>query len=447
MFNLLKKGVKFIRVNSALLFSLILIIVIPVLIFLISSFLAKSFQEHIDLTLQKQAMMTHSLLSSYVADHYDTPRLLQKRIERLSEQNPGLAQLRVLLPVENNNFEIIASGFPEEIKEELSDTFLTQSWHKNQAIAFLTKEGGIRYWRVMRPFYDLEDGKIGLISIDLSLEDIDSLVVRELKRAYSFAIIAIIFILLLVIHHTRLFQYVNLFNKLRQVDKVKDSFMNMAIHELRSPVVNVKNYISELRRGIGSSINEEAQLDLKRVEISVKRLDSLINDILDVVRIEQGCLSFTPEIISPIEHIKEVVQELSIKAKEKGLKLNLIGEEARGKIKVNTARLKEIAYNLIENAIKYTKKGEVSVIIEEDVKKGKFYIAIKDTGIGVSAEEQKSLFEQFYRVKNRETADIEGTGLGLWTVKNLCQKMKGIILVESIKGVGSKFVLIFPLIK
>jgi len=446
MFNAFREGIKFIRANPSLLLSLFLIIVIPLSIFLLTSFLAKSFQENTDLTLQKEALAIQSIFSPYAFEYHDNPEMLQKTINYLTEQNPDLSQLRVFIPAENDSFKIIASRFPEEKEKELSKTSLTLAWHKNQAIAFLSKEKGIRFWNVIRPFYGPEGEKIGLTSIALSLEQTDNSVAQQLTRAYLFGLIIIVFILLLIIQHTRLFQYVSLFNKLRQIDKTKDSFMNMAVHELRSPVVNIRNYVSELKEEIAPLLDSEKREDLSRIEISVQRLNDLISDILDVVRIEQGRLSFASKVISPVEIINEVKNELAGKARQKGLAIEFDeSQNKEAKIKVNPNRFKEVLYNLVDNAVKYTKKGRVAITTKKDIYKKKFYIVIEDTGIGVSAEEQGRLFERFYRVRNKETIDIGGTGLGLWIVKRLCKKMKGVVLLESIKGVGSKFILIFPL--
>jgi two-component system phosphate regulon sensor histidine kinase PhoR len=103
--------------------------------------------------------------------------------------------------------------------------------------------------------------------------------------------------------------------------------------------------------------------------------------------------------------------------------------------------------NLLENAIKYTFKGNITIRNIIDEGKKRYIIEVQDTGIGISAEDQKRLFEKFYRVKTRETANIPGTGLGLWITKQICEKMNGKIFVESMKGVGTKFTIIFPLIK
>ncbi|MBU3964236.1 HAMP domain-containing histidine kinase [Patescibacteria group bacterium] len=447
MFGILIKGAKFIRKNPSLLFSLLLIIVIPALVFFITSFLAKSFQDNIDLTLQKQAIMIQDVLSPYVLEHYSQPEILQERLKYLAENNSDLKKIRVFVPAEGDNFRIVASNLEEEKDEEISETPLTLAWHKDQAIAFLSREEGIRFWNVISPAYNNAQEKIGMTGIALSLKEADDLVTQGLQKAYIFVTIAIILILSLIIHHTRLFQYVSLFRKLSEIDRAKDSFMNMTVHELRSPVVNIRNYILELKKGIFHLLSSEQKLDLNRIELSVNRFDNLISDVLNVIQIEQGRLSFDSEVVLPWQLINEVVEELRFKIAKKGLKINFIQPGTVDKIMVNPNRFKEVIYNLLDNAIKYTPKGEINIITEINSSKGKFYITIADTGLGISAEDSIHLFERFYRVKNRETADIEGTGLGLWIVKQICAKMDGKILLESIKGVGSKFVLIFPLVK
>jgi signal transduction histidine kinase len=102
---------------------------------------------------------------------------------------------------------------------------------------------------------------------------------------------------------------------------------------------------------------------------------------------------------------------------------------------------------LVENAIKYTKSGKVEVKEWLEKKNRYYYVSVEDTGIGISGEEQKRLFEKFYRAQNPETAEIAGTGLGLWITKSLIERMNGAIAVESIKNVGSKFTISFPAAK
>lgn len=114
-------------------------------------------------------------------------------------------------------------------------------------------------------------------------------------------------------------------------------------------------------------------------------------------------------------------------------------------MKLNPNRLREIIFNLVDNAIKYTFSGQTEISTQQDLSRKKYYIIVQDTGIGIPAEAQKKLFEKFYRVKTRETADIPGTGLGLWISRELTRQMGGDIYFESMEKVGTKFVIIFPL--
>lgn len=449
MFLLLKRGLIFIKKNPALLVSLLLIVIIPLLIFFLSSYLTKNFQENIDLTLQREALTILNVLAPHVYDYYENPEVLQKRMQGIVDQNLDLSHVKVFLPTKDDKFKTIASSDVEDQETMTEKTSLVLAWNKDQAIAFLSREKGVRHWSAIKPFYGPDGRKIGLISLSLSLEQIDALVVREMERAYLIALVSIVFILFLIIQHTHLFRYVSLFNKAREIDKIKDNFMNMAVHELRSPVVNIKNYLLEIKERIFHKLEPSEQEDLSRVEASVSRLNTLITDVLEVIKIEQGNIAFQNKAVVPVEIINATRQELFKKAEKRGLIIKFDENKNKDvKIKADPERLKEVLYNLIDNAIKYAKQGEGGEIIldtKKDTIRRKFYILVEDTGIGISAEEQKRLFQRFYRIKNRETSDVEGTGLGLWIVKRLCKKMKAEILMESIKGVGTKFIIIFPL--
>jgi signal transduction histidine kinase len=139
----------------------------------------------------------------------------------------------------------------------------------------------------------------------------------------------------------------------------------------------------------------------------------------------------------------KVVDTLLPKANEKKIKLTLKNqlEKEQDLIKVDPSRLEQILVNLVGNSIKYTEAGSVEVIVGEEDKKVK--ISVEDTGIGMSSEEKESLFGKFNRIKNEKTSKVEGTGLGLWITKQLTEQMKGDISVESIKGKGSRFFVVF----
>ena len=437
----------FIRTYPGILYSLLLIILIPLIIYYITFFIINSFQENIDYNLQIKALLAGNIFSIFAGEFFFQPEILEKKIRETARENPDIAKLRILKE-EKGEFRIIASQTPEESGKLISDPSLTLSWSQNQIIAHLFREEGVRFWKVTRPFFHPQTGeKLGLITSALSLQRFDALIARSVYFSYLIVIVAIVLILFLVIQHTRLFSFVALAKKLQEIDKMKDEFIRMATHELQSPIINVRGYIGALKEEIEPFLDETQKKYFSRIEISAKNLGNLIEDILEVSRIEQGRLDFTPAKIQPQDIIKEVIEELKLKAEGKGLKLFFEPKDEPFYIEVNPNRFRQILFNLTDNAIKYTFKGGIEIQTKGDFAKGKYYLTIADTGLGISAEAQKKLFQKFYRVKTKEAAEIPGTGLGLWVVNQLCSKMGGRVLLESMEGIGSKFTLIFPLAK
>ena len=446
MISILKKGFDFIKKNPSLLYSLLLIILIPVTLYYNTFSAVSSFQTNLNYELQTKAILAESILSAFISDILENPEILQQKIEKIAKENPEITEIQVILP-EKEKFKIIASKNVEEIGKEISNPAIDFAWSRNQTFVQLTVKEKERFWNVVKPISDPEGKNIGLVSMSMSLKGIDSLVLETVRNLYIILIVAILLSLFLIIQHTQLFKYPIFFKKLQEIDRMKDEFLRMALHELQSPIVNIRGYIESLREEITDLATEEQKEYLSRVSLSAKNLSDLIYDMLEVSRIEQGRLDFTPQKISPQKIIDELIKEFTPKANAKGLKLIFQPKEEPYLINVNPHRFKQILTNLIENAIKYTKKGEIEISTWYSEVKKKYFIAIRDTGLGISAEAQKRLFEKFYRVKTRETAVIPGTGLGLWICKEICQRMGGEILLESMEGVGSKFIIFFPFVK
>ncbi|OGZ07232.1 MAG: hypothetical protein A3C13_04295 [Candidatus Lloydbacteria bacterium RIFCSPHIGHO2_02_FULL_50_11] len=152
-------------------------------------------------------------------------------------------------------------------------------------------------------------------------------------------------------------------------------------------------------------------------------------------------MSFNLQSVDVSEDIAAVIDSFQKLAKDKGLLLSF-DRRTLPLIAVDTDRFRQIMINLVGNAVKYTSKGEVHVTAEairDDVT-----IRISDTGAGISAEDQGKLFQKFFRVRNEETERVTGTGLGLWITNQMVKAMKGTIMVESIRGKGTDFVVSFP---
>ena len=231
--------------------------------------------------------------------------------------------------------------------------------------------------------------------------------------------------------------------QIKEVDKMKDTFVSMASHELRSPLTAIRGNLEFLTEKHEKTMDEESWHFLSNIITSVDRLNALINDILEVSRAEGNRLPMTIAATDPIAIISGSVEEMRAAATRKSLDLRSLLPESLPLVLTDPERLKQILVNLLSNAIKYTSKGSVEVTTA--IEKKMLVITVADTGFGMSSEDQKNLFQKFYRIQNSETKNIVGTGLGLWIVRELARKMRGDITVESIKGVGSHFSVRIPL--
>ena len=247
--------------------------------------------------------------------------------------------------------------------------------------------------------------------------------------------------MVLFFRHSKIIDYTVLYKRLKGIDEMKDDFISMTSHELKTPLTLIRGYAEYV--GESKNITETDKEYVGKIIGAAGRLNALIEDILNVSRLEQGRMKFEMSPLDPNLVIKDVTDSFGDAAEEKGVAL--VSEySAAVSVNVEKDRLQQIAVNLIGNAIKYTERGEVKV--RTYVENGRYFLRVSDSGIGISADEQKNLFTKFYRVRSEQTKNIEGTGLGLWITEHIVKKMNGTITVESIEGVGSHFIVSFPVI-
>ncbi len=231
----------------------------------------------------------------------------------------------------------------------------------------------------------------------------------------------------------------------KRLDEMKTDFINMVVHELRSPLVAIRQMNSVLLEELAGPLNEK-QKDFVNREISrIDELLNLINDLLDVAKIEAGryVQHLVPTDICKI--VEKVVSLMQERARNQGIDL-LYSCENVGLVSADPESIEEVFNNLISNAINYSPDGGKVVVL---VKGRGEYIEIKvsDTGIGIPREEIPKIFDKFYRVKDSKTRRVTGTGLGLYIVKNIIDAHKGSINVESEVGKGTTFVIFLPMAK
>ena len=232
--------------------------------------------------------------------------------------------------------------------------------------------------------------------------------------------------------------------ELEKANRLKSEFLANISHELRTPLNSIIGFSEVLADGLYGEINEKQEKYLGNIHKSGKHLLELINSILDLSKIEAGKMEFNPEKISFRSAAKEVENVLKPLAMKKGIDLSFSIEESLDEIVGDRLKLKQILYNLLGNAIKFTPdKG--SVMLEAKKDEENVTVVIKDTGIGIKEEELDLIFESFRQADGSHSRDFEGTGLGLTLTRKFIDMHGGWIRAESVEGDGSSFIFTLPL--
>lgn len=373
-----------------------------------------------------------------------SPDVLREHMKTIASQNQTIVEFSILEEVAPQTwYTIVSLNKEEEYLPHEGYGIVLGLASNDPGNSYTTQEyeGSERYFRTARAI--VKDGEIqGVIVTRQSLSEADLQIAKSIRDASIMLGVVLLFLMGLFFKHARIIDYTVLYKKLKELDQLKDDFISMTSHELRTPLTAIRGYVELLEQKDEVRTVDGKQF-LERINTSAEELDQLISDILDVTRLEQGRLSFTPTTIDPKSIMEEVVSSLMFKAKEKGLVLKTLFEH-QATIVADPVRLKQVMVNIIGNAVKYTKKGEIVARVYSN--NNRLYLRVSDTGIGMSAEAQRRLFEKFYRADSSEVQREVGTGLGLWITKQLVEKMGGTISVESIEGVGSHIVVSFPLV-
>lgn len=240
----------------------------------------------------------------------------------------------------------------------------------------------------------------------------------------------------------------------RAEEKGQAEFISTASHEMRTPVAAIEGYLGLALNPQTAVIDDKARLYLLKAHESARHLGQLFQDLLDISKAEDGRLNNKPSIIDVPAFVRNMIDTFQSQAAEKSLTL-IYGPDATPSstptitpvyyANVDPTHFQEIVSNLLSNAIKYTKEGTVKVDIKGDEEH--VYVCVKDSGIGIPAEDLPHMFQKFYRVDNTDTREIGGTGLGLYLSRRLAESMDGHLTVDSTYGEGSTFTLEVPRVK
>lgn len=234
--------------------------------------------------------------------------------------------------------------------------------------------------------------------------------------------------------------------ELKKIELIKSQFVSMVAHELKTPIVAVQGFLKIIN---DKNLNVPEKQQSEYIDRSIVRLKSLldlVNDLLDISRMELKTKQREIEELDIKEVMESTIQFLEIELKKKEIDINLNYEDEVPRLKADRSEITRVFTNILSNAIKYNKeKGK----IDTSIYKADHFLVIKisDTGIGLKPEEKERLFHEFYRAKNEKTRGISGTGLGLTIVKQIIDAYHGKIDVESKFGEGSTFTIYLPINK
>ncbi len=252
--------------------------------------------------------------------------------------------------------------------------------------------------------------------------------------------------------------------KLEKLERLKSEFISIVSHELRTPLTAIKNSLEICLSGKAGDVSSIMDKFLNMAKRNVTRLSGIINDLLDLSKVEAGKMDFKFEklnINTPVEFMKNTFENV---AKEKNIDLVFEKEENIDETYIDTQRIEQVMSNLISNAIKFTNEGGKIIVKTENIKESEidktiligeekpvFYdnyikVSVKDSGIGIAQEDLKKVFDQFQQIENSLNRKNGGTGLGLPIAKQLIEAHRGFIWVESELNIGTTFSFVIPVL-
>jgi len=232
----------------------------------------------------------------------------------------------------------------------------------------------------------------------------------------------------------------------KEVERLKNELISTVSHELRTPLTTMKEFVSIISDGIAGPVSGDQREYLSIIMSNMNRLGRMINDLLDISKLEAGRMDLKKRLVDPLLLIKDQLATFRPEAENKKINLSAELPEKLPQLYIDSDRLSQVLANLIANALKFTPEGGSVTIQAEELEEG-IQIAVMDTGVGIAKENFSKLFDRFQQIDRKPGPGAKGTGLGLAISKSIIELHKGKIWVESEIGKGSKFTFILPKIE
>lgn len=456
-----------------LIYAIAIIIAVPAIIVINTIYLGNQAREDFVTEARRKADIVNQSVAISAKQLIKTGNTesLNGYLDEFSDQSPTLKDVYVA-GINDDSIDIIASnkeGYKLSDHQEQSINFAIETCktivrNKNELQSVNSSESvkidcpgvaskGVSYdnngnktntWEVTTPVLNEDYDIVAVAASTITTADADELLDNTFFRSYIFLAISVLIVVALLVHHFKLAGYSQLLAKQKEINQTLSDFLSVATHELKAPTSIIKGYISNVTDGTFGEVSKDVKAQLFVALNQTDRLNSLVQDLLNVSRVEQGRIQYEITTVDLNATIGAIVENYRANALEKNIVL-IYKPEGVSLVKADAGRAQEIFTNLIDNSIKYTPSG--SVTITHEANKQYLITKIRDTGLGISAENRKRLFQRFYRVQTEQTKTISGTGLGLWIIKQYIEAMGGKIEVDSLVGSGTEFIVYLPINK
>lgn len=426
-----------VRSNTKLVFVVVVLFIFPLLFILLLQQFDQVATANVQTAEFKRTDALHDAMAAMLETTADTNMI--SFLAKVLSDSSDIAALRVYKMSPEGFATIAASGNTLEIgsTSTLSTVLQLGKVEPGQTFSIPLKTGQGRIEQAVR-YIELE-GADHYIFSEHSRVQSDSVI--EKRKQDSFLLLTLIFGFLIGLAYwiSRQSDWEKKHDKLKNNLKERDLFTNVIAHEFRTPLTAIKGYASFLQESETMSKEEIRFADTIRE--SAERLVLLVNDFLEIARIQSGKLKIETKPEDIRTHIQTVVTSLNEEAGAKNLQLVYTPDLKLQTLVTDANRFVQILTNIVSNSIKYTDNGNVEISCEAE--RSGLVIRVKDTGMGISAEDQVKLFAPFARVGGVEKTTTTGTGLGMWITKQMIELLHGTIAVESIKNVGTHVVMRF----
>jgi len=234
-------------------------------------------------------------------------------------------------------------------------------------------------------------------------------------------------------------------HQIAELKQIKSTFLAIASHELRAPLTNAISFMEMILDSSLGEMNEQQRKFLNTADRNLKNMLSMINNLLEIERLENGAIQFDPTTFDLLRYIRNLVDFFAVDLQKRSLTIKVESDSAPSYlITADMGRVEQVMNNLISNAIKYSRVGGSPIVIRLEKQEGHIITHVIDCGIGIPEVDQQMLFQRFYRASNATQEGARGSGLGLSVVRAVVEQLNGKVWVTSKVGEGSTFSLSLP---